>query len=122
MKFPFLVFQSLNYFFRFRRLFTVRTTLVWRELFHEQLTSVPEQYLQPTMPNKATHIPYGLTDPTKRTIRNPGIKDEAELKNSGIEIGGEPPICPYAREGRWRFVLRLPIPVDRSTVSKLMNL
>lgn len=38
---------------------------------------------------KATHIPYGLTDASKRTIRNPGIKDEVEFKQYGIETSGE---------------------------------
>ena len=38
---------------------------------------------------KATHIPYGVTDPSKRTIRNPGIKDEVEFLKYGIETGGE---------------------------------
>lgn len=38
---------------------------------------------------KATHIPYGLTDPSKRTIVNPGIKDEAEFLKYGIETGGD---------------------------------
>ncbi|KAK5167024.1 uncharacterized protein LTR77_007753 [Saxophila tyrrhenica] len=37
---------------------------------------------------KATHIPYGLTDPSKRTIVNPGIKDEVEFLEYGIETGG----------------------------------
>lgn len=39
-------------------------------------------------PYKATHIPYGLTDPSKRTISNPGIKDRAEFLKYGIETGG----------------------------------
>ena len=47
-------------------------------------------YHSDNMPHyKATHVPYGIADPTKRTIRNPGIKDEAEFKQYGIETGGE---------------------------------
>jgi len=41
------------------------------------------------MPCKPTHIPYGLSDPAKRYICNPGIKDEAELVKYGIETNGE---------------------------------
>ena len=41
------------------------------------------------MPYKATHIPYGMSDPAKRTIRNPGIKDEVVFTQYGIETGGE---------------------------------
>ena len=40
-------------------------------------------------PYNATHVPYGLSDPSKRIIRNPGIKDEAEFKKYGLETGGE---------------------------------
>lgn len=44
----------------------------------------------PTMsPYKATHIPYGVSDPSKRTIRNPGIKDEVDFIKYGIETEGE---------------------------------
>ena len=38
---------------------------------------------------KATHIPYGIADNTKRTIVNPGIKDEATFNKYGIETAGE---------------------------------
>lgn len=38
---------------------------------------------------KATHVPYGMSDPSKRTIVNPGIKDEAEFVKYGIETEGE---------------------------------
>lgn len=38
---------------------------------------------------KVTHIPYGISDPSKRTIRNPGFEDEVEFKQYGIETGGE---------------------------------
>jgi hypothetical protein len=38
---------------------------------------------------KATHVPYGIAEPSKRTIVNPGIKDEATFKKYGIETAGE---------------------------------
>ena len=38
---------------------------------------------------KAIHLPYGLTDPSKRVIKNSGIKDEAEFLKYGIETGGD---------------------------------
>ena len=38
---------------------------------------------------KPTHIPHGLANSSKRTIRNPGIKDEAEFLKYGLETGGE---------------------------------
>ncbi|KAK3700911.1 hypothetical protein LTR37_015714 [Vermiconidia calcicola] len=38
---------------------------------------------------QATHIPYGLTDPSKRVIVNPGIQDRVEFLKYGIETGGE---------------------------------
>lgn len=47
-------------------------------------------YIATTMPTyKATHIPYGLSDHSKRTISNPGIKDEVIFEEYGIETGGE---------------------------------
>lgn len=36
-----------------------------------------------------THIPYGLSDSSKRTIHNPGIKDEVKFKKYVIETGGD---------------------------------
>ena len=38
---------------------------------------------------KATHIPYGIADKSKRIIRNPGIKDEAEFLEYGLETEGQ---------------------------------
>ena len=38
---------------------------------------------------RATHIPYGLTDPSKRTIENSGVKDKVDFLKYGIETGGE---------------------------------
>jgi len=40
-------------------------------------------------PHRFTHLPYGLIDPSKRIIRNRGIKDEAEFLRYGIETNGE---------------------------------
>ncbi|KAK5125053.1 hypothetical protein LTR85_001244 [Meristemomyces frigidus] len=40
-------------------------------------------------PYAPTHLPYGLTDPSKRTIRNPGFKDEATFHKYGIETAGD---------------------------------
>jgi hypothetical protein len=39
--------------------------------------------------HRITHLPYGLTDPSKRFIRNPGIKDEAEFLRYSVETGGQ---------------------------------
>ena len=38
---------------------------------------------------KATHIPYGLSDSSKRKLVNPGIKDEVTFIRYGIETGGD---------------------------------
>lgn len=38
---------------------------------------------------RATHVPYGLTDPSKRMISNAGVKDEATFTKYSIETGGE---------------------------------
>ncbi|KAK5688742.1 hypothetical protein LTS10_000720 [Elasticomyces elasticus] len=40
-------------------------------------------------PYQPTHLPYGLLDPNKRVIRNPGINDEVEFLKYGIETGGD---------------------------------
>jgi hypothetical protein len=40
-------------------------------------------------PYRATHIPYGLSDASKRPIVNPGIRDSANFTKYGIETAGE---------------------------------
>ncbi|KAK0347279.1 hypothetical protein LTR91_012824 [Friedmanniomyces endolithicus] len=40
-------------------------------------------------PYQPTHLPYGLKDPAKRVIRNPGLKDEANFLRYGVETGGD---------------------------------